>query len=48
MSNSKIELIPVKEIPEIKEGDNLSELLLKALKSQQLDLENKDIELIIE
>ncbi|NIP38720.1 MAG: coenzyme F420-0:L-glutamate ligase [Candidatus Dadabacteria bacterium] len=42
----KIELIPVTAIPEIKEGDNLSEILLDALKSQQLDLEEKDIVVI--
>jgi coenzyme F420-0:L-glutamate ligase/coenzyme F420-1:gamma-L-glutamate ligase len=43
MTISKLELISIKEIPDIKEGDNLSEILLKALKSQQLDLIEKDI-----
>jgi len=43
MATSNIELIPIKGIPEIKEGDNLSEILLKALKSQELELIEKDI-----
>jgi len=43
MATSNIELIPIKGIPEIKEGDNLSQILLDALQSQQLELLEKDI-----
>ena len=43
MSRTKIELIPVNGIPEIKEGDNLSQVILDTLKSQELDLIEKDI-----
>ncbi len=39
----KLELIPVTGIPEIKQGDNLSKIILDALKSQGLALEVKDI-----
>jgi coenzyme F420-0:L-glutamate ligase/coenzyme F420-1:gamma-L-glutamate ligase len=43
MTTSNIELIPIKGIPEIKEGDNLSQILLDALQSQELELIEKDI-----
>jgi len=43
MTTSSIELIPIKGIPEIKEGDNLSQILLDALQSQELELIEKDI-----
>ena len=42
MSN-KLELIPVTGIPEIREGDNLSKIILDTLKSEGLALELKDI-----
>ena len=41
--SSNIELIPVSGIPEIREGDNLSQIILEAINSQGLDLEDKDI-----
>jgi len=43
MATSNIELIPIQGIPEIKEGDNLSQILLDALQSQELELIEKDI-----
>ena len=43
MATSNIELIPIQRIPEIKEGDNLSQILLDALQSEQLELVEKDI-----
>jgi len=43
MTTSNIELIPIQGIPEIKEGDNLSQILLDALQSQELELIEKDI-----
>ena len=43
MTTSNIESIPIKRIPEIKEGDNLSQILMDALQSQELELIEKDI-----
>jgi coenzyme F420-0:L-glutamate ligase/coenzyme F420-1:gamma-L-glutamate ligase len=44
--SSKLELIPVSGIPEIKEGDGLAQIIVDALKSQRLDLKEKDIVVI--
>lgn len=43
-----IELIGLKEIPLVKKGDNISELIAEALGKQEISLENGDILLIAE
>ncbi|NIS09994.1 MAG: coenzyme F420-0:L-glutamate ligase [Candidatus Dadabacteria bacterium] len=41
--SSKLELIPVNGIPEIKEGDDLSQIIVDGFKSSGIELEEKDI-----
>ena len=41
--SSKLELIPVTGIPEIKEGDNLARIIANRLKSSDIELAEKDI-----
>ena len=41
-----IELIPVKEIPEIKPDDNIGEIIIEILDKNNLDLHSKDIVVI--
>jgi len=39
----KIEVLGLQTIPEIKEGDNLAEIIVNRAESEQLDIEEKDI-----
>lgn len=44
----KIELFGLNEIPLVKKGDNISDLIIAALKKQKINLEKQDIVLIAE
>lgn len=43
MGNPDIRLIPIKGIPEIKEGDDLSTIIYETLDRQDIELQQKDI-----
>ena len=43
MGNRDIRLIPLRGIPEIKEGDDLSEIIFQTLHKQDIELQHKDI-----
>ena len=43
MPNPKLELIPITGIPEIKEGDDLSQIIVDGLKSSAIELAEKEL-----